>query len=270
MRCSCQVPWRNGRLIITTTSPTSRTFLSARSPCRSGQPAHGTPHRSPWALAVERARGAGPGAPARGPAPGTSSGSPADADRDAGHQPGRRPGRRARPATRLLVEAGELVGVQPHRPRLEGEVGGGLAGVVLGVERLVATLALLVGRELGADDRTPPRRAAPSRELPRDRCRTRTVVARRCRARRPRTPPAGRCRSWAPTGRRAAAAGARRGAARGCRRRCSGSSASASARPGGPGALGCPLVTPMPPSLDTALRDHGRVSDPARSGARGT
>ena len=51
---------------------------------------------------------------------------------------------------------------------------GRLAGVVVGVAGLVAALALLVGRELGARRRSTSEARGTQPELPRDRCRTST------------------------------------------------------------------------------------------------
>ena len=159
-RWSCQVLCTKGRLTITTTSPTSRTFLS-RPVTRVGPVSpQGAPHRAPWATCASgrrrRARcsrsrsfsgtSAGwPGTPIAIPAISLWYGRHAELVGDRG-----------------FVEAGELVRVQPHRAGLKGEVGGRLAGVVLRVEGLVAALAVLVGRNLRShdEDRRGPRHPA--------------------------------------------------------------------------------------------------------------
>ena len=106
-------------------------------------------------------------------------------------------------AAAALVEPGELVGVQAHRPRLQGDVGGGLAQVVAG------DVGVLDVDDL---DRRRPARARPA--APSRRCRgsgaARTRRGRRCRAARRRSATAGCCRRWAPSAPRASSARPRR------------------------------------------------------------
>ena len=82
-------------------------------------------------------------------------------DRDAGEQPVGG-GYAERLGEGVVVEAGELVGVQSHRPRLQGQVRRGLADVV---ERVVAVRPARRPSAPGARgqrSRRPPRPGAPS------------------------------------------------------------------------------------------------------------